>query len=37
MTQNNFKTADEAWSAFSAGEAKGYAVDIAAELGLTEG
>ena len=37
MTENNFKTPFEAWSAFSAGEAKGYAVDIAAELGLTEG
>lgn len=37
MSENNFKTPLEAWSAFSAGEAKGYAVDIAAELGLSEG
>ncbi|MCC9621059.1 hemin-degrading factor [Thalassospira sp. MA62] len=37
MSENNFKSAAEAWAAFSAGEAKGYAVDIAAELGLTEG
>ena len=37
MTENNFKTPQEAWSAFSAGEAKGYAVDIASALGLTEG
>tara|TARA_R110000868_G_scaffold79102_1_gene225162 strand:- start:118604 stop:119668 length:1065 start_codon:yes stop_codon:yes gene_type:complete len=27
----------DAWAAFSAGTAKGYAVDIAAELGVTEG
>lgn len=37
MNENNFKTSQEAWAAFSAGEAKGYAVDIASELGLTEG
>ncbi|MBS8275083.1 hemin-degrading factor [Thalassospira tepidiphila] len=34
---NNFTTATEVWTAFAAGEAKGYAVDIAAELGLSEG
>jgi len=37
MSENNFKTAAEAWTAFAAGEAKGYAVDIAAELDLSEG
>ncbi|WP_430473848.1 hemin-degrading factor [Thalassospira lucentensis] len=37
MSENNFKTPSEAWAAFSAGEATGYAVDIAAELGLSEG
>jgi len=37
MSENDFKTPSDAWAAFSAGEAKGYAVDIAAELGLTEG
>lgn len=37
MSENNFKNATEAWTAFAAGNAKGYAVDIAAELSLTEG
>lgn len=37
MSENNFKNVTEAWTAFAAGEAKGYAVDIAAGLGLSEG
>lgn len=37
MQEHSFESASAAWTAFSKGEANGYAVDIAGELGLSEG